>query len=194
MTSGWVVTVKVLVEKCEEQSVAKICNIYVWNSSFLWKLYNNSDISMSPRINFQCIHCGKVFKHKQSKYRHYLNYSLKPNLDRRIYKCDDCEKDFNRKDVLDINIKKNHVIKWNLSRIEIIFVKYVERILIENLTWNVISQSIYQKFYMIVTVVEEASSDWIIMKNMIVTVVEASSNWIIMKNTTAWWTTSLRRK
>ena len=39
---------------------------------------------------------------------------------------------------------------------------------------------------MIVAVVEEASSDWIIMKNMIVTVVEASSNCIIVKNTTAW--------
>ena len=47
MTSGWVVTVKVLVEKCEEQSVRKICNIYVWSSSFLGKLYNNSDISMN---------------------------------------------------------------------------------------------------------------------------------------------------
>ena len=30
---------------------------------------------------------------RQSQYRHYLNCSRKPNLDRRIYKCDDCEKD-----------------------------------------------------------------------------------------------------
>ena len=62
MTSGWVVTVKVLVEKYEEKSVGKICNIDIWNSSFLGKLYSNSDISMSPRNNFQCIHCGKVFR------------------------------------------------------------------------------------------------------------------------------------
>ena len=62
---------------------------------------------MSPRINFQCIHCGKVFKHRQSKYRHYLNYSVKPNLDRRIYKCDDCKKDFNRKDVLNKHKEKS---------------------------------------------------------------------------------------
>ena len=99
---------KVLVEKCEEQTVGKICNIYVWNSSFLGKLYNNSDISMSPRNNFQCIHCGKVFRHRRSQYRHYLNCSRKPNLDRRIFKCDNCEKDFNRKDVLNKHKEKSH--------------------------------------------------------------------------------------
>ena len=82
----------------------KICN-NVWNSSFLGKLYNNSDMSL--RNNFLCIHRGKVFRHRQSQYRHYLSCSRKPNLDRRIHKCDDYEKDFNRKDVLNKNKEKS---------------------------------------------------------------------------------------
>ena len=61
---------------------------------------------MSPRNNFQRIHCGKVFRHRQNQYRHYLNCSRKPNLGRRIYKCDDCEKDFSRKDVLNKHKEK----------------------------------------------------------------------------------------
>ena len=109
MTSGWVVTVKILVKKCEEQSVGKICNIYVWNSSFLGKLYNSSDISMSPRSNFQWVHYGKVFRHRQSQYRHYLNCSRKPNLDnlkrhklihvpKVLHECNSCRRSFKRLD------------------------------------------------------------------------------------------------
>ena len=36
---------------------------------------------MSPRNDFQCIHCGKVFRHRQRQYRQYLNCSRKPNLE-----------------------------------------------------------------------------------------------------------------
>ena len=49
-----------------------------------------------------------MFRHRKSQYRHYLNCSREPNLDRRIFKCDNCEKDFNRKDVLNKHKEKSH--------------------------------------------------------------------------------------
>ena len=48
-----------------------------------------------------------MFKHRQNQYRHYWICSRKPNLDRRIYKCDDCEKYFNRKDVFNKRKEKS---------------------------------------------------------------------------------------